>query len=326
MRPAERAGYECGVTRRRQPTQVARRKIVYITTEQQDGDGGPDMWTAWFVVTSTTRRAMLVMLSLALLSPAGVASGQKTKNPAIGDPKAIAAGKALFADSCASCHGATGEGGRGPNLHDRGVWHPLDDDGLFQTIQDGVPGADMPPTKFSDAQLWQIVAFVRALTAPAIEGPPSGDPSLGEAVFWAKGQCGDCHRVLGRGGLLGPDLSNVGATLTEAKLRQAIVDPDADGFPDYRGVTAVLKDGRTVTGVARNRSNYSVQILDHQGKLHLLSMGDVRELRLGDRSPMAGDYLQRLTGEDITNLVAYLGRRSVRPYERTKKGSELPEE
>jgi cytochrome c oxidase cbb3-type subunit III len=272
-------------------------------------------------------RVLLAMFVLAMVFPPGPSSGQnqKTKNPAIGDPQANAAGRALFADSCAGCHGPTGEGGRGPNLQNRGVWHPLDDDGLFQTIQNGIPGADMPPTKLSDAQLWQIVAFVRALTAPAIEGPPHGDPSAGEAVFWAKGQCGDCHRVLGRGGLLGPDLSNIGAARTEAKLRQAIVDPDADGVPEYRGVTAVLKDGRTVSGVALNRSNYSVQIIDAQGKLYLLSMADVRELRLSDHSPMPGDYAKRLSGEEITNLVAYLGRRSVRPYEREKKGSELPE-
>ena len=130
------------------------------------------MWIPRFVVTSTTRRAMLVMFCLALFLPPGASPGQnaspgqKPKNPAIGDPKAIAAGRALFAASCAACHGATGEGGRGPNLHNRGVWHPLDDEDLFQTIQNGIPGADMPPTKLPDAQLWQIVAFVRALTRP----------------------------------------------------------------------------------------------------------------------------------------------------------------
>jgi putative heme-binding domain-containing protein len=282
------------------------------------------MWISRFG-TSNVRRAVLVMFVLTLLAAPRALSGQKPKHPSIGDPQAIAAGRTLFGGSCAACHGATGEGGRGPDLHDRGVWHPLDDEGLFQTIQNGIPGADMPPTKLSDAQVWQIVAFVRALTAVAIEGPPSGDPSAGEALFWAKGQCGDCHRVLGRGGLLGPDLSNIGAMRTEAKLRLAIVDPDADGFHQYRGVTAVLKDGRTVSGVARNRSNYSVQIIDAQGKLHMLPMTGVRELKLSDRSPMPGDYAQRLTREEITNLVAYLGRRSVRPYERAKKGSALPE-
>ena len=87
----------------------------------------------------------------------------------------------------------------------------------------------------------------------------------------------------------------------------------------------MLKDGRTVSGVARNHSNYSVQVIDAQGKLHLLSMALVRELKLSDRSPMPGDYARRLSGEEITNLVAYLGRRSVRPYERARKASESPE-
>src|SRR5262245_18460979 len=98
-------------------------------------------------------------------------SVQKEKNPAIRDPKAIAAGRGLFASSCAACHGPQGEGGRGPNLHERNVWHTLDEEGLFLMIQKGIPGADMPPTKLPDDQLWQIAAFVRSLTAPAFESP-----------------------------------------------------------------------------------------------------------------------------------------------------------
>src|SRR4029453_11158255 len=48
-----------------------------------------------------------------------------SKNPAIGNPEAIAAGTKLFLASCAGCHGPDGGGGaRGPNLVRRSLWHP----------------------------------------------------------------------------------------------------------------------------------------------------------------------------------------------------------
>jgi mono/diheme cytochrome c family protein len=42
----------------------------------------------------------------------------KPKNPAMGNPKAIAAGQKLFADSCAGCHGVKAEGGPPPSRFD----------------------------------------------------------------------------------------------------------------------------------------------------------------------------------------------------------------
>lgn len=267
----------------------------------------------------------VLFLALPLAAQHADKSEQKKTNPAIGDPQAIAAGKGLFATSCAACHGPSGEGGRGPNLVERGAWHALDEEGLFQTIRNGIPGSDMPPTKRPETQLWQIVAFVRSFTAPAFETTPAGNVEAGEALFWSRGKCSNCHRIRGKGGMLGPDLTNVGAQRSVEKLLEAIVDPDADGFRGYVGVRATLKDGRTVSGVARNRTNYSMQILDEQGSVHLLETADLSELRFSDHSPMPGDYKQRLSGQEITDLVAYLSRQSVRPHEPAKKMPEAEE-
>jgi cytochrome c oxidase cbb3-type subunit III len=239
---------------------------------------------------------------------------KKTKHPAFGDPTAIAAGAKLFTGSCAGCHGPRGEGGRGPNLRNRGAWHTLDEDDLFQTIQKGIPGADMPGTKLPDGQIWQLAAFVRALGAPAIESKPPGDAAAGETLFWGTAGCGGCHRILGRGGMLGPDLSNAGALRPVDQLREAILDPDADGFRGYRGVTAATKDGKTIQGVARDQTNYSISILDKGGNLHLIPMTRIQNLRFSEHSPMPADYKQRLSRQDIDNLVAFLSKQSVRPY------------
>jgi putative heme-binding domain-containing protein len=259
-------------------------------------------------------RCLAALLAVVpLFAQHGEEQDKKKKNPAFSDPVAIAAGSKLFANSCAGCHGPRGEGGRGPNLRNRGAWHSLDEDDLFQTIQKGVPGGDMPATNLPDEQIWQLAAFVRALGAPAIESKLPGDPAAGEAIFWEKAECGSCHRVLGQGGMLGPDLSNIGAQRPVDQLREAILDPDADGFRGYQGVTVVTKEGRTISGVARNRTNYSVVILDRNGKLHVLSTGELRDIQLSQHSPMPS-YKQRLNREELNNLIAYLSRLSVRPY------------
>lgn len=259
-------------------------------------------------------RWLTIFIAVPLIAQHGAEKDEKKKHPAFSDPQAIAAGAKLFTNSCAGCHGPRGEGGRGPNLRNRGAWHKLDEQDLFQTIQKGIPGADMPATNLPEEQIWQLAAFVRALAAPAIESNPTGDVAAGEAVFWGKGGCGSCHRILGKGGMLGPDLSNIGASRPVDQLREAILDPDADGFQGYRGVVAVTKTGQTIRGVARNRTNYSIQILDRKGDLHLLLTTDLRELKFSEHSPMPGDYKQRLSRQEINDVVAFLSRQSVRPY------------
>lgn len=237
----------------------------------------------------------------------------KPKHPAMGDAKAIAAGQKLYATSCTGCHGSTAEGGRGPNLRQRGMWHPLDDDALFATIKRGVPGADMPGLNLPDEQVWQIAAFVRSLTAPAIDTHVPGDAAAGESVFWGKAKCSGCHAVRGKGGSFGPDLGNIAATKAVEDIRAAIIDPTGDGFGRYRGVTVKLKSGRSLKGLARNHTNYSIQVQQPDGNLELLHMGDVEVLVFSKNSLMPGDFKQRLTREELDSLVAYLSRQSVRP-------------
>jgi putative heme-binding domain-containing protein len=237
------------------------------------------------------------------------------KHPFMTDLKAIAAGGQIFATSCAVCHGTNGLGGRGPNLVQRFSWHPLDDETLFKTIKSGVPAAGMPPSRLGDDDLWRLSAYVRSLTLSAAQAEVPGDPRAGETLYWGKAGCSGCHQIRGRGGQLGPDLTNVGALRPLALIRESVLDPDADGLRNYRGVRVVRRDGSTVEGVARNRSNYSLQVQDASGKVYLIAMSDVRELDLSAHSPMPRDYGKRLSAREIEDLLAYLSRQSIRPPE-----------
>ena len=257
-------------------------------------------------------RMIFVCLPLLAQQPEDEKSGKK-KHPAIGNPQAIEAGRKQYQSGCAACHGPGGQGGRGPNLRERVMWHTLDEEGTFKVIQKGVPGTEMPPSNLPEDQLWQLVAFVRSLTAPAVESPAPGDMKRGEALFWGKAGCNECHSVLSRGGKLGPDLSNIGALRPLEQLREAIVDPDADGFIGYRGVTVTMKDGKTVTGVAVDHTNYATVVRDSRGAVHRLAAGDIREIAFRKGSPMPRDLGKRLNRSEIDDLVSYLSRQAVRP-------------
>jgi putative heme-binding domain-containing protein len=161
----------------------------------------------------------------------------------------------------------------------------------------------------ADDKVLQVAAFVRSLTAPAIATQVPGDPERGRQAFFGAGGCSSCHMILGQGGYPGPDLSNIGAERTAPQLRESVLKPSARIADGYRSVIAVLKSGGAVEGVAKNRNNYSVQILDRTGKLHLLSRDEIAKLDVRDESmmPAVSDSNEAL------HLLAFLSRQSTRP-------------
>jgi putative heme-binding domain-containing protein len=234
-------------------------------------------------------------------------------NPYAGQADAIAAGRKLFATSCSGCHGANAEGGRGPNLIEGRQVRRLNERGLFNSIKSGVPGTDMPPTNLPDEQIWKVAAFVRDLSAPAYEAKLGGNPDAGSAIFFGKGGCSGCHMIRGRGGFLGPDLTDIGALRTVLQLRESFLKPNARIVDGFDGVTVTLQDGSKISGVARNNNNYSIQILDAKGELRLISKDRIRDLQFRTSSLMPEDYGKRLSPAEISDVLAYLGAQSVRP-------------
>jgi len=180
----------------------------------------------------------------------------------------------------------------------------------------------MPASKLPDDETWQLVAFVRALTGPAAETQVEGDPAAGEKVFWSsKAGCGNCHAIRGKGSRMGPDLSNVGGTQPLTLIRESVLEPSKDpSFIGKESVTVTLKNGTVIRGVARNRTNYSLQVIDKQGELHLISPAEVKELSVAEQSGMPADYGKRLTKDELRDLLAFLAHQTSRPADNSSTG------
>jgi hypothetical protein len=64
--------------------------------------------------------------------------------------------------------------------------------------------------------------------------------------------------------------------------------------------------------VLKNEHNFSLQLLDAQGKLHLLSRDEVREIKYEKQSLMPTNYDQTLSGKELKDLLAFLSRQANR--------------
>jgi putative heme-binding domain-containing protein len=171
----------------------------------------------------------------------------------------------------------------------------------------------MPPFNLPDEQIWQLLAFIRSLSAPAAESRVPGDPEAGRVIFFGKAGCSACHKILGHGGFTGPDLSNIGMSHSWKQLKQALVDPKSRSRAGYQGAVVLTKGGSRITGIIKDNTSYSVAIQDVTGNLHLFSMQDIREIIYRSGSLMPDDYDRRLTAKEMDDLLAFLSRQSVRP-------------
>src|SRR5262245_60198588 len=122
-------------------------------------------------------------------------------------------------------------------------------------------------------------------------------PQSGEVLFFGKAACASCHEVNGRGGTVGPDLSNAGRLSADA-LRQKIVDPGANPNPGGRGRPAMVartKDGKEIRGIQRAEDAFSLIITETSGKLLRLDKRDLASVTIEQRSLMPSDFAQRLS-------------------------------
>ena len=241
--------------------------------------------------------SLLIVLAAAGLTPAQSLNSHDT-------PAARAAGEKIFRSHCASCHGLKGAGGSGPNLTSGIFYHGGTDADLYRNISEGIPGTAMPDQFFSSAQVWQIVAYVRSLSASPVRPKLTGNAAHGAQLFQEKG-CAGCHLVKGDGGVRGPDLSVIGSQRSVGHLRESITDPDAKVEPEYWVAKIVMKDGTNRSGFILNQDSYSVQLLEFSGGLQLVPRSDFSDFGV-DRSSIMPSYKGKLSDAELDDLVAFL--------------------
>jgi len=221
-------------------------------------------------------------------------------------PRDLADGQRTFDAQCAWCHGAGGTGGTGPDLRRTTLRHVTSDDSLVKIVQNGIAGTEMPAfgVALTENAAWQTAAYVRSL-GRARAAPVSGDAQRGARLFESSG-CGSCHVISGRGGVLGPELTSIGALRGAPYLRDAIVKPAATHPPGYLVVRAVPTSGAEIRGIRVNEDVFWIHIRDASGTVHTLQKSDLSRLDRELEATMMPSYESRLSAPEVDDLVAYL--------------------
>lgn len=250
-----------------------------------------------------TRAVLGVAASLlALVVPLEVTA--QGGNPYDGDPAAIRAGRALYGNRCAECHGGDAKGRNGPDL--TALWtRDIRDERVFQTIRSGVTGSVMPSSTAPDQEIWAMVAYLKSVSTVAPFESVAGDAARGQELFLAT--CARCHRVAGEGGVTGPDLSVVGRVRSRSALTRSLREPSASIAGGYRPVTLVTAEGERVRGVVKGEDAFSIQVVEVGGRLQGYFKEDLREVVREERSLMPAFGEDRMRDEALDDLLAYLG-------------------
>ncbi len=250
------------------------------------------------------RFRLTVLLLLPVLATLYAQHGSTPDRP-FSTPEDEAAGARSFRSQCAACHGPEASGGVvGPSLSTGNFKNGGSDEALFRVITKGIPGTAMTAFTLGGREVWQLIAYLRAVNIGKAAEHAKGDATKGVQVFNANG-CGHCHTIGNAGGFVGPDLSEIGSRRSLSQLESAILEPDADVAADYWSLRAKTKAGQTVTGVRLNEDMTSFQIREQSGHLRSVWKSDLASSEIVRASPMPS-FKGKISGGDLEDLVAYL--------------------
>lgn len=134
----------------------------------------------------------------------------------------------------------------------------------------------------------------------------NGIPSKGEARYFGL-NCQICHAIGGAGGLLGPDLSTLGASAPLDYIIESVLSPAAKVKEGYHSVVFRLKDGGMVMGIAGGETEKDV-IVRLPGMEQLVAKDAIAGRDLAPGSLMPPGLVDILGAEDQAHLYAFLSQ------------------
>jgi cytochrome c oxidase cbb3-type subunit III len=203
-------------------------------------------------VTSIQCLLASAVLGMVLLSGCGSPHGRPPRGSETPAPGEVFEFDTLYADNCAGCHGANGQGGAAIALADPVYQGIADETVMRKTIAGGVSGTSMPAFAQSaggmltDKQIdvitggmrlrWLRPGFLDDADPPPYAQKPNGDVRRGGVAFQA--YCESCHGPEGKGSQRGSAITNDSflALVSEQGLRTLVIAGRPElGAPDWRG-------------------------------------------------------------------------------------------
>ncbi|WP_417381589.1 PVC-type heme-binding CxxCH protein [Gimesia sp.] len=148
-----------------------------------------------------------------------------------------------------------------------------------------------------------------------------GSVERGSLVF--EKQCANCHRLNGKGHVVGPDL----AALTDQSksfLLTSILDPNKAVDGRYASYLAVTDDGRITTGILVSEQSNSITLKAQQGKVQTILRTQLDELSNSGKSLMPEGLEREIPLGAMADLLVFLQEHSA-PLKYSYAGSVKPD-
>ncbi|WP_304516859.1 c-type cytochrome [Cecembia rubra] len=130
----------------------------------------------------------------------------------------------------------------------------------------------------------------------------------GKAMYAAT-LCQSCHTMQGEGGIVGPDLTQLGTRFSTKDILESTINPNAVISDQYAATIFYLSDGSSVLGKLTNedRDKYyiSQNPFDPQN-IREIPKKEVTRKKLSEISVMMPGLINRLNEEELKDLMAYL--------------------
>ncbi|MEL6107713.1 MAG: hypothetical protein AAFU85_16935 [Planctomycetota bacterium] len=131
------------------------------------------------------------------------------------------------------------------------------------------------------------------------------------AILFHQGniQCVKCHRATSEKDRIGPNLSELGADVTDASLVESILSPSKVIKKDYQTTKVLLRDGRVLTGIVSLQDDDALVLRDRKDVDRLITIrrDEIDEIATDPVSIMPDGLVNELKGrQQFLDLLRYV--------------------
>jgi putative heme-binding domain-containing protein len=154
----------------------------------------------------------------------------------------------------------------------------------------------------------------------------SSGRSLGNArQMFTVASCVACHKLNGVGTEIGPDLSKLESKYQPVDILKEILDPSAKINEKFQTYTFLLDSGKTVTGLVLEENADMVKVIENplaKAEPVVIKKSQIEEREKAKTSIMPKGLLDKLTRDEILDLIAYIAARGDKDSEFFKGNAE----
>ncbi len=143
---------------------------------------------------------------------------------------------------------------------------------------------------------------------PLVDSLQGRDLVKGKAMYAAT-LCLSCHSMQGDGGIVGPDLTQLGSRFTAKDILEATIHPSDVISDQYAASVFYMKDGSSILGKLVNEDDEKYFVSQNPFDpltLREIPKSEVNNKKLSEVSVMLPGLINRLNEEELKDLVAYL--------------------